>query len=136
MKNLVSFPSPLSPHLEDSGEGGMYAIMVVPKGGGAPDLCSVGVNIQLTDPDILINLDRMRDVWGDGGPSSVHAEPGSLPLRAAVFLGSTSSSLWDEEAGNYWYARPDDLTEDGRVLHDALRCIHGAEPLLLTFLDT
>lgn len=132
----MNFPSPLSPHLEDSGEGGVYVIMAVPKEGDENDACCVDVSIQLTEPDVLLDPGRVADVWGDGLSGAAHPDRVSLPLRAAVFLGSTSASPWDERAGNYWCARPDDLTEDGKVLYDALRRANGAEPLLLTFLDT
>ena len=114
----------------------MYVIMAVPEEGDENDACCVGVSIQLTEPDVLLSPGRMADVWGDGSPGAAYPDRASPPLRAAVFPGSTSASLWDEGAGNYWCASPDDLTEDGKVLYDTLRRANGVEPLLLTFLGT
>lgn len=132
----MNFPSPLSPHLEDGGEGGAYVAMAVPEEGDENDACCVDVSIQLTEPDVLLNPGWVADVWGDGLSGTAYSERTSLPPRAAVFLDSTSASLWDERAGNYWCARPDDLTEEGKILYDMLRRVNGVEPLLLTLLDT
>lgn len=132
----MNLPSPLSPNLEDSGEGGMYVIVAVTEEEDARNECRVDVNILLTEPDALLSPGRVADVWGDGMSNVAYPDRMSLPLRAAVFLGSTSVSLWDEAAGNYWCASPEDPTDDGRVLYDMLRRMNGVEPVLLTFLDT
>jgi hypothetical protein len=60
----------------------------------------------------------------------------SLPLLAAVFLGSTGASMWAPTKHEYFTAKYEHLTQHGKTLYDGLRLAYGVEPTLLTFLDT
>lgn len=60
----------------------------------------------------------------------------SASCLAAVHLGSSSWSMWNESQGRYWTASLDDLTERGKNVYDSLYAAFEIEPLLLTFLDT
>ena len=69
----------------------------------------------------------------------------SIPYLAAICLGTTGWSGWDEEAGEYWKCTFDDLTRDGQMLHHLVQKLYqGVGPKqkcraklhLVTFLDT
>lgn len=130
-----------------------------------PDACIVDVHVHLSEPDCRVPY-RMAEpqLWDgtdyhDRGRTRLHAarqaleqagEPEhaaalknlvgrdelSLPLRAAVLLGSTSvGPVWRDGRG-YYEPTPDDLTPDGRALYDLLARIYGSQPYIITFLDT
>jgi hypothetical protein len=60
----------------------------------------------------------------------------SRHVLAAVHLGSSCHSLWNESAGRYWVASETDLTASGALLRYTLKSAFNVEPVLLTFLDT
>jgi hypothetical protein len=60
----------------------------------------------------------------------------SQSCLAAVHMGSSQFSLWDEEQGRYWLADHGHLTQPGKAVHESLQAAFGIEPILLTFLDT
>lgn len=60
----------------------------------------------------------------------------STHLLAAVCLGSSGGSFWNDEKGCYWRCTKDDLTNEGKVLLDILEKTYGRQPYILTFLDT
>lgn len=83
--------------------------------------------------------------WADAErkhfPHFNHSEPESLQMSrawlAAVTLGSTGWSGFNEETESYWRCTYHDLTEDGRKLWRMLERLYpGCAFYLLTFLDT
>lgn len=158
-KNLVNFDVP-GDHLEDSGEGGLFAIMVVPEPEGYDTMCHVDAKTVILRPDVCVSEHRnaLWEPWEHGRMTNGKAyqqltQAGmeelarwalmttsdhdlSLPLLASAFLGSTCHSLWNARQSAYWTAGVDDLTEQGKTLYDSLKAAYGVEPLILTFLDT
>ncbi|MFF9265794.1 hypothetical protein [Streptomyces longwoodensis] len=143
-----------------------YLVVLGEQPDARPDACRVDVHVHLTEPDVRVPF-RMAEpqLWDgtdyhDRGRTKLHAaraaleragEPGhsaalkdlvgrdelSLPLRAAVLLGSTDlAPVWATGTGGYWEPTADDLTPDGRALYDLLARIYGARPHIITFLDT
>jgi hypothetical protein len=158
---MVSFPAETE-CLRDSGEGGLFVVMVVPEPEeGVNHNCSVDVQILMTRADVCVSS-RERDFWAHNSRESwnskteldqhiaktgnidwkrwmFHAYSGtdlSFPMQAAVHLGSTGMSLYDEHKGSYWNATKEDLTPAGKALYEALKAAYGVAPVLLTFLDT
>jgi hypothetical protein len=159
--DLIHFPNPVEPY-RDTGEGGLYVVLAVPEPRGHRYNCHVDVLINMGSPDATIS--DTGDLWapgaqrGDGWQNAMDAQDAlrkagrddlatwatrvidpeteqSVDLLAAVHLGSTPHSLWNDQAGRYWEAGVEDLTEHGRALHAALEAAYGA-PRILTFLDT
>lgn len=60
----------------------------------------------------------------------------SVPLLAAICLGSSGGSFYDTEAGRMWTCKAEDLTSDGHQLLASLEKLYGRPAKLLTFLDT
>lgn len=61
----------------------------------------------------------------------------SIPYLAAIVMGSTGWSGWNEERGEYWNASFDDLDERGQQIVAALRSMYpGCDLRLVTWLDT
>lgn len=61
----------------------------------------------------------------------------SRPYVAAMLLGITGWSGFDEEAERYWQCSFDDLTLEGQALYRSLQALYpGCVLHLLTFLDT
>lgn len=161
-EDKINFPAP-GGCMSDSGEGGMFVMMVVPepKGLDLGHACHVDVHILLTQPDVCVSRER-NEVWeaydSDAWRTEMelsqfiqkqgklewkrwmfHAHSGdrlSDSVQAAIHLGSTSYSLYDEHQGAYWTATKDDLTLVGKTLYNALEEAYGVTPLILTFLDT
>ena len=52
-------------------------------------------------------------------------KPVSIDLRAAVTLGSTGWTGYNEEDGLYWRCRYADLTDEGRALYDTMKALYG-----------
>lgn len=57
-------------------------------------------------------------------------------MLAAFHVSTTGVSLYNEQAAMYWTASPDDLTDEGHKLYEALELVYEIKPLLLTFLAT
>lgn len=65
----------------------------------------------------------------------------SIPLLAAVCLGSSGGSFWNgvpsfEIGEQYWFCTLNDLTGEGKQLVAMLEKLYNVSPILLTFLDT
>lgn len=61
----------------------------------------------------------------------------SRDYLAALVLGTTGWSGWDDAKSEAWVCRFDDLTEKGKALYRQLEALYpGCELHLLTFLDT
>lgn len=157
-EEMISFPPP-GPGLTDAKEGGMYVLLVVPYPGGWSENCAVDAQAQISRADVCLSpgqsalwepyrqgrepfraYDRLKAAGMDdlarGYLRLVDPDELSVPVLASVFLGSTSCSLVDEAADDWWTASESDLTSVGRAVWGGLRAAYGVEPLLLTFLDT
>lgn len=181
MQEMVNWPVP-GDRYSDSGEGGLFAWMVVPEAvssgeGMGPNVfatnCHVDVSAYLSRPRVLLNRPDVcvsaagqklyepydyRDAWVHQSISigamlnhqhnpehrtlhnALHRTLGrddvSVPLLAAVFLGSTCHSLWHEAEGRYFEVTRDHLTSRGLTQYALWQGVYGVEPVLLTFLDT
>jgi hypothetical protein len=180
MQEMVNWPGPFDSY-HDSGEGGLFAWMVVPEATSdgedlAPNVagynCHVDVEaylsrprVALRAPDVCISADRVKvyephdykNGWitrsmeldrliqqqpGDHRElrraviQSLGSDDLSVPMLAAVFLGSTCHSLWDERMSSYFEVTPDSLTEGGKALYNGFQAAYGVDPMILTFLDT
>jgi hypothetical protein len=182
VKEMLDWPTGA---YEDSGEGGMFAWMVIQEEYRTPvpadspyaeasDNCHVDVaaylsrsRLMLDRPDVCVspertqlwepfdyrnswfeksgeirkrlklNLDNEKDRNLSGGlMRTLGQDDISMPLLAAVFLGSTGASMWDPAKHEYFTAQYGHLTQNGKTLYDGLRLAYGVEPTLLTFLDT
>lgn len=158
---LINWPD--ATHWDDSGEGGLFVMMLVIKPEGWQFNCSVDVDISLPRPDVCIS-DVRRKLWeayeydtsGFRNMSDAlkvfteqkrpdlyrwaararSSEDDSVELLMAMHIGSTPCSLHSEVTGGYFDATYDDLTVAGKGLHDMVKLAYGIEPTLVTFLDT
>lgn len=163
MQSMVNWPVGDDAY-HDTGEGGMYAFLVIPTEDIASraDACVVDISLQLTRPDVCVSEER--ELWEPFnyhtcGSTRLHhvrsalertdqtelksklddligGDELSAPLRAAVFLGSTSASLATAQGGGYFQATRDHLTTAGESLYDCLHQTYGTRPRIATFLDT
>jgi len=60
----------------------------------------------------------------------------SRSLYAAVMVGNTGGSWWNEERQDYFECKYDDLTAEGKTLYRNLWDLYGFPPIIVTFLDT
>lgn len=130
-RQMVYFPD-IGPSMEDSGEGGMFVILVVPTPEDWQNHCAVDVNVILTQPDVCLNAEH-RNLWTY---DLAYPNNTSLPVLAAVQMGSTHFSLCDRSKGKYWTAEYRHLTPEGASVSQSLARAYGVDPVLLTFLDT
>lgn len=158
MNNLVNFPS--GGVYEDSGEGGLFVMMVVPEPEEFRHNCHVDGIISISEVDVEVtnsglwqpyswhsadnekrrNMDNILQkedqnlfIWST---KLVNMEDASSSLLFAAHMGSTPESLWDAHQGEYFTATVDHLTIEGRVLYEAVRGAFRIDPVLITCLDT
>lgn len=74
--------------------------------------------------------------WGSWVLRANNPDHISVPVLAAVEMGSSQFSLWSESQSRYWLADEFSLTEAGQRVADSLHVAFGIAPILLTFLDT
>lgn len=131
---LVNWPVPDPTFgLKDSGEGGLFAYMVVRLDeDGRRENCCIdslaslsGGGIDVTHSDFFPPAE-----WVPGS----YTVPPSDALSFCAFLGSTTHSLYSDES-SYFKVKYDHLTQDGKRLYDLVTKIYG-QPTILTFLDT
>lgn len=159
MNQMVNFPSG-SPY-RDSGEGGLFVMMVVPEPDNFSHNCHVdgiivisAVDVEVTRSCIWESYDyhssnrqrrrQMEEVMKKNGDDDLRIwssmlllpEEFSDSLLFAAHMGSTHHSLWNEKVGAYFAATKDDLTYEGRILYEAVKVAYGTDPLLITCLDT
>lgn len=158
---LITFPD--AAHWDDSGEGGLFVMLVVVKPEKWQNSCVVDVDISLPRPDVCIS-DARRKLWESydyetsgfkkaceakeifdreqrkdlvrWAMQSRSTEDDSVDLLMAMHIGSTPCSLHSKVTGGYFDAAYDDLTVAGKGLYDMVKAAYGIEPTLLTFLDT
>lgn len=159
--DLVNFP--IDGRWEDSGEGGLYVLLVAPEPDDWADSCHRDVSIMMTLPDVVLTPEakgfwQSCDYRTSGFTRSIEAakifkemkrpdldrwamwtsspEDFSRAMVAAMVVGSTPCSLYSERDGHYFDATYEDLKPEGKALFDGLRGAYGIEPVLITFLDT
>lgn len=158
---LIKFPE-AGKGWGDTGGGGMYVYVVVPRPVDFKDNCTVENSPALTALDYPVS--HIRDFWG--GPKTAAEEEAardnaarlmdregfamkaatmrslvsldslSADMLAAVYMGSTSRSLKSLADGTFRETAWGDLTPSGILLMDRLNIAFGITPTLLTFLDT
>ena len=165
MGQMVNFPLP-DDQWEDSGEGGLFVIMVVPRPEGwSHDYCHIDVvaDIRLNRADCNVSA-AARDLWEpwefrkndcdkqdkavdflkDAGEDELahwalqarNWDDFSVSMLAALHVGSTCHALLNRRTRRGWEARPEDLTEQGQAIRATMTTAFGIRPTLLTFLDT
>lgn len=158
--NLVNFPG--LDNYEDSGEGGLFVMLVVPVPDGYTNNCCVDVQIMMSSPDACVGDSgelwerynyatsgyqksmEAREIFKKSDRQDLvrwalrvrSADEFSQEVLASMHIGSSPLSLWSDRQGQYWAARRENLTDAGKVLYDTLHVAYGVEPVLLTFLDT
>jgi len=160
INGYVNFPVN-DPAFKNTGEGGMFVRLVVWYdqdwmtccGGGNHviyDECLVGtredVDAQTIERDFEKEL-KLIDKQEERNFPHINEEPQepfthlerfiSIDYLAALTIGSTGWSGFDEKIGRYWTCTYEDLTEDGKALYDAVQKLYdGCKLELLTWLDT
>lgn len=139
---LVNWPAPADPY-RDTGEGGLFAYAVWDH----PDTnCVVDAFPQFGMADVMVRavgplaetFERMeRNYLRNSGGSYEDTYLDSLTgVGSAIFLGSTGSSLFNENVGEYFIVDAGALNDAGRTVVDALSAAYGSEPTFITYLDT
>jgi hypothetical protein len=115
MESLVQLPS--GELWKDTGEGGMEFYFVVK---AEPRIPSVG-SIIWQQPDVCFNKDWDADTQ----------------VAAAILISSTTEALWNDHEKEYFIAKYDDLTSEGKTLYSTLSRIFGDGKVeIVTLLDT
>ena len=115
MESLIRLPT--CEMWEDTGEGGMEFYFVVK---AQPRIPSVG-SIIWQQPDVCFNKDWDADTQ----------------VAAAILIGSTTEALWNDHEKEYFIAKYDDLTSEGKTLYSTLSRIFGDGKVeIVTLLDT
>lgn len=145
MSGYVNFPV-YDSKWEFTGEGGMF-VRVVVEDLGAQDngdndfmQCCGGKCVVVID-ESFIGTDEERAYHfprlDDPSYSDDESRYISIPYLAALTIGSTGWSGWDEAAGEYWRCTQKDLTPKGRELLKNLRNLYkGCRIHIQTWLDT
>lgn len=131
--------------LSDSGEGGLFAYAIWETLPG-PNDCYVDGQPMLTEANVLIGatgplaniiIQRPNDYLQnyDEWREQYLQDLQGIGIGAFVFLGSTSQSLWQEDAGEYYTITEDNLTPKGKTIIDAISAMYG-QPTYVTGLDT
>lgn len=162
MAQMVKWPAADGLSWMDSGEGGLYAMLVVRSDARADNPhCHIDVSIMMSSPDVLVGPREALKLWAPYDGTSFQKRLGieshlheigreewrtwviqawdgrdlSDAVQAAVHIGSTSASLLSVN-GVGFQAQYSHLTDQGKTLYDTLRETYGREPEILTFLDT
>lgn len=140
----VNFPVN-SPQWQNTHEGGMVVkLVVVDDDNNSNQACCGAFIIDFLNESLVGDDSALAEelperyhypnVDGDFDPAIKYV---SRPYLAAVVLGSTGWSGWNDTEGRYWQCTYQDLTEQGKVLYQQFRDLYpGAKLHLLTFLDT
>lgn len=155
MRGYVNFPVN-DPKWKFTSEGGMFVRVVVeelglqislrekiiPKDNSDNDFmqCCGGKCIVLydesfigTDKEEIYHFPRLNRQSKSNDPYKYT----SIPYLAALTIGSTGWSGWDEAAGEYWRCTEKNLTTKGRELLKNLRNLYkGCKIHIQTWLDT
>lgn len=127
---LVVWPSIGSQPVRPTFEDGMFVVAYWP---AAPGDVTIPVRAELTE--VVTHghaTEQVRQIW----PYPAEHRELSHELHAAVLLGTTTDSWWDERTGAYWVATREDLTDEGQRLVVALDRAYGVSAILLTHLST
>jgi hypothetical protein len=160
MAQMVNWPGADGLSYMDSGEGGLYAMLVVPSDDREDDPhCHIDVEVVMTRPDApqsdvrdfwepyngsdftkRMDIEKHlrevgRDEWHQWVVRTTSDHDLSVPVRAAIHIGSTSASLYTTWGGAFT-VEYQHLTARGQLLYDTLKAAYQREPKILTFLDT
>lgn len=147
MTDLVEFPL-AGPVYEDTGEGGMHVMLLVPGANPPVDAFRLNAGIRLHFPEECLNRQAAQALWPsednrrqglsrslkaykvlrDGGHEELAQwavaadgpENFSYLMQAAVHMGRISERLRSTSSGDYWQATTDDLAPLGLLLYDIL----------------
>lgn len=149
MDGWVNFPIN-DARFQNTGEGGMFVKLVVCDDRDYDDRFGVCCGVHVIDmmSESLIADDRypldddddyrrMESFHFPHLKSNDFFRYNSREYLAAIVLGSTDWSGWDDERGDYWSCTFDDLSDEGKALYRQLEALYpGCTLHLLTFLDT
>lgn len=153
--NLIAWPFPVydggaEPPYRDTGEGGLFAYATWSLEDVKQD-CHIDVRPYMNFGDVRVQsvgpdekLFRWQDknyqeISNSGKPFDEQYNAiatNIVPAMVAVFLGSTSASLFNDNSGDYFVVTEDSLTEEGLALVKALEGIYGSKATYSTYLDT
>jgi hypothetical protein len=162
VRGFVDFPIN-DPLYKNSGEGGMFVRLVIAENDENRywGVCCGGTQSFLYD-EVLLGDDVIRDLdvsesvvsFSEGFPSenfhfpnlrNVFSEPPgkldpylSIPYLSTITLGTTGWSGWNEDKGEYFRCRYENLTAEGKGLYDLIKELYEGEGTLYlqTWLDT
>ena len=151
-------------HVRDTGEGGLWCYALVlaatyPARDPLVHCCGPAQTVALPLPDVVVHdPGQVYPPYTGHGPDPAPPRPGDpedlrrytwaireqetdrlchgAPVLAAVLLGSSGGSWWDNRASHYWRPGRDDLTPAGIAVVQALEALHQRPVHLTVYLDT
>jgi len=135
-------------HLKNTNEGGMFVYAVIPyvedfeMCAGVPSVCLLmSESLVEEDPEAGDLSEVGWPLQNEWFPRAEMDGCGcdqflSVPLLAAVCLGSSGGSFFDDEHNQHWFCKMGDLTWEGINLVTRLENLYGTSAKLLTWLDT
>lgn len=153
--NLINWPSPgfiggSEPVYRDTGEGGLFAYATWSLENVKQD-CFIDVTPSMNFGDVRVasvgpdeklfrwQTKNYEELSNSNRPFDEQIEKmisNTVPAMGAVFLGSTSFSLFDDKVGEFFIVTEDALTEEGLAIVKALETVYGSKATYSTYLDT
>ena len=141
-------------HLTNSGEGGSYVFLIVEE--SLSDKRDEFVHCFMTsaclclgdviEPDYKDEWDELGQIfplerkffpnWRNPGIENNTEKALSVPLLAAICLGTSNGSWYYGHYEQIWNCSFDNLTTEGQNLYNVIKHLYNREPTLLTFIDT
>lgn len=152
--NLIKWPSIAvegnEPIYRDTGEGGLFAYATWSLENVkqdcfidvAPSMNFGDVRIASVGPDEKLFRWQTKNYEELSNSNQTFQEQqeklisNTVLTMGAVFLGSTSSSLFDDNTGEYFIVTESALTSEGLAIIKALEGAYGAKATYSTYLDT
>ena len=101
-----------------------------------PDVAVSSNADDLYPPDRIPEEEGGKHAWHRREAELHHALDAGTQVLAAVCLGSTGRSWFDERAEHYWQVRYRNLTWRGKRLVNRLERLYGRTADIVTYLDT
>jgi len=145
MANIVEWTSHDDDRYQDTGEGGLfaYAFWDAPKAEcflESQGVIGIGdVMVDAIGPmghEFHDQINRYYELTNSGTSYDDAVRETQIVFGGMLFLGSTRHSLFDDEAGKYFFVQERNLTDEGLALVRATSKLYGTEPTYVTFLDT
>jgi hypothetical protein len=141
------------PAWKDSGEGGMWAALVVPALEDEPlNVCASPTGtIALPLPDVTVHDPGHIYTDGQRGWSALLNQPKSAdrdreidaaamnagrPVLACIVLGASGGSWWNDTVGEYFEVTAQHLNAEGARLVEAVEALFARPAHIVTYLDT